>query len=105
MNDSCHDDLHKDGTELRDKIHKASAEFREKFQKDGCGGTLCGNTTGVHETVQRENSSETFREREVDYRKDVQKEFREARTALHRDAENFREEMPPRAKKKRASMV
>jgi len=98
MNDSCHNGLHKDGMELRDKIHKASAAFCEKYQKGSCGGTLCGNTTGVHETVQRENSRETFREREVDYHKDVQKECCEARADLHRDAADFRQGL----KKKRA---
>jgi len=102
MNDSCHNDLHRDGTELRDKIHRASAEFREKFQKGSCGGALCGSTAGVHETIRRENSRETFREREVEYHKDVQNECREARADLHRAAEDFREGMPQRAKKKRA---
>ena len=102
MNDSCHNDLHRDGTELRDKIHRASAEFHDKFWKDGCDGTPCGNTAEVHETIQRENSRETFREREVEYHKDMQKECREARADLHRMAEDCREGLPQRAKKKRA---
>ena len=99
--DSCHNSLHRDETELREKIRKASEAFREKYQTDNCGEALCGSTARARETVRREKSKETFREREVDYCKDVQKECREIRADLHRDAEEFRRGMPLRAKKKR----